>query len=151
MSEASRDSQAGGTGPIALWFRLICVAYAIAFLGSALATFGPAAIPLALAVIAFWGCVFTRRYRQRGVIEKWLAALIVLWFLLALMAPAVRTARQGGRSAGCASQLKLIAIALLNYHDTYGAFPPAHIPDRNGKPMHSWRVLLLPFLEETSN
>ena len=29
-------------------------------------------------------------------------------------------------------------------------FPPAFIPDKNGKPMHSWRVLMLPYLEETS-
>jgi prepilin-type processing-associated H-X9-DG protein len=34
-----------------------------------------------------------------------------------------------------------------NYHDTYGSFPPAYIADNDGRPMHSWRVLLLPFLE----
>ncbi len=34
------------------------------------------------------------------------------------------------------------------YHDAYKSFPPAFIADENGIPMHSWRVLLLPFFEE---
>jgi hypothetical protein len=39
-------------------------------------------------------------------------------------------------------------LAVANYHETYGCFPPAYVADRDGKPMHSWRVLLLPFLEQ---
>jgi hypothetical protein len=42
----------------------------------------------------------------------------------------------------------MIAMALHNYHDTHGAFPPAFVPDQDGRPMHSWRVLILPYLEE---
>jgi len=40
-------------------------------------------------------------------------------------------------------------LALHNYHSNYGAFPPAYLADSNGKPMHSWRVLILPFMEQT--
>jgi hypothetical protein len=39
-------------------------------------------------------------------------------------------------------------LAVANYHDAHGSFPPAYLADRDGKPMHSWRVLLLPFLEQ---
>ena len=39
-------------------------------------------------------------------------------------------------------------MAVANYHNTYGCFPPAYVADRDGKPLHSWRVLLLPFLEQ---
>jgi hypothetical protein len=39
-------------------------------------------------------------------------------------------------------------LAVANYHETYGSFPPAYVADRDGKPLHSWRVLLLPFLEQ---
>jgi Protein of unknown function (DUF1559) len=39
-------------------------------------------------------------------------------------------------------------LAVANYRQTYGAFPPAYVADRDGKPMHSWRVLILPFLEQ---
>jgi hypothetical protein len=37
-------------------------------------------------------------------------------------------------------------LAVANYHETYGCFPPAFVADRDGRPVHSWRVLLLPFL-----
>ncbi|WP_339908259.1 DUF1559 domain-containing protein [Symmachiella dynata] len=46
------------------------------------------------------------------------------------------------------NHLKLIGLALHNYHDAYGTFPPAFVADDNGKPMHSWRVLILPYLDQ---
>lgn len=39
-----------------------------------------------------------------------------------------------------------MALALHNYHDLYGGFPPAVVRDSNGTPLHSWRTLILPFL-----
>jgi len=69
--------------------------------------------------------------------------------LVALLLPAVQQARQAARRMQSSNNMKHIAIALHNYHDTFGTFPPAYIPDENGKPMHSWRVLILPFVEET--
>ena len=36
---------------------------------------------------------------------------------------------------------------MQNYHADFGSLPPAYVADENGKPMHSWRVLLLPYLE----
>jgi len=58
--------------------------------------------------------------------------------------------RIGGdfRRARCLNNLKQIGLAMHNYHDVYKCFPPAYISDENGKPMHSWRVLLLPFMEQ---
>ena len=35
-----------------------------------------------------------------------------------------------------------------SYHDTYKRLPPAAVYDKNGKPLLSWRVLLLPYLEQ---
>jgi hypothetical protein len=32
------------------------------------------------------------------------------------------------------------------YHDEHGHLPPAYIADAQGRPMHSWRVLILPYL-----
>ncbi|MFO0845686.1 MAG: sigma-70 family RNA polymerase sigma factor [Gemmataceae bacterium] len=42
--------------------------------------------------------------------------------------------------------LKALALAMHNYHDANGQFPPAAVTDRAGKPLLSWRVLLLPYL-----
>jgi prepilin-type processing-associated H-X9-DG protein len=50
--------------------------------------------------------------------------------------------------SGCRHNLKQIALAMHNYAERYGTLPPAYIADSHGKPLHSWRVSLLPFLEE---
>ncbi len=47
----------------------------------------------------------------------------------------------------CLNNLSQIAKALLLYHQEHGSLPPAYIADADGKPMHSWRVLILPYLE----
>ena len=48
----------------------------------------------------------------------------------------------------CANHLKQIALALHDYHDTWDCWPPAVTYDETGRAMHSWRVLVLPFLEQ---
>jgi hypothetical protein len=48
----------------------------------------------------------------------------------------------------CDLNLRRIGLAMQNYYALYGSFPPAYLADSAGKPMHSWRVLLLPLLEE---
>jgi hypothetical protein len=49
-----------------------------------------------------------------------------------------------------ADNLKALMLAMHNYHDTYRHFPPAVVHGRDGQggPPHSWRVALLPFLNE---
>jgi hypothetical protein len=44
--------------------------------------------------------------------------------------------------------LGAIAIAMHAYHDKHGHFPPATVYSTSGKPLYSWRVALLPFLEQ---
>jgi RNA polymerase sigma factor (sigma-70 family) len=46
------------------------------------------------------------------------------------------------------NNLKQIALAMHNYHDTYAHFPPPAVYGKDGKALLSWRVLLLPYLEE---
>jgi prepilin-type processing-associated H-X9-DG protein len=62
----------------------------------------------------------------------------------------VPMAREAARRSQCKNNLKQIGLALHNYHDVYGSFPPASVADASGKPMHSWRVLILPFLDQQS-
>lgn len=47
-----------------------------------------------------------------------------------------------------AVNLKIIVLALHDYHDTYRALPPAAICDKNGRRLLSWRVAILPFIEQ---
>jgi len=46
------------------------------------------------------------------------------------------------------NNLKQIGLAMHNYHDTMQMLPPAAICDKNGKPLLSWRVLVLPYIEQ---
>ena len=46
----------------------------------------------------------------------------------------------------CRDNLERIGSALHQYHDRFGSFPPAYVVNDQGRRLHSWRVLLLPFL-----
>jgi hypothetical protein len=94
----------------------------------------------------------SRRRWQIGVrgLMKWMFGLSCLFGLLTLMGRRAGDALETGWRAQCLSNLCQIQLALRNYHETYGAFPPAYIADATGRPMHSWRVLILPFLEQQS-
>jgi len=46
------------------------------------------------------------------------------------------------------NNLKQIGLAMHNYHDAHGSLPPAAICDANGKPLLSWRVAVLPYIEQ---
>jgi len=52
----------------------------------------------------------------------------------------------GTQQAAASNNLKQIGRAMHNYHDATKAFPPAYKGDKNGKPLLSWRVLILPYL-----
>jgi hypothetical protein len=56
--------------------------------------------------------------------------------------------RQRGDRAQSVNNLKQIGLALHNYHDANKRFPPAGIGDRDGKPLLSWRVAILPYIEQ---
>jgi hypothetical protein len=60
----------------------------------------------------------------------------------------VKSAEERKAPIKCQDNLKQFGIAINTYHDAYLAFPPLYTVDANGKPLHSWRVLILPFLEE---
>ncbi len=68
--------------------------------------------------------------------------------LVALLLPAVQAAREAARRTQGMSNLKHIGLAMHNFHDTYRALPAAYNMDADGKPLLSWRVHLLPFLEQ---
>jgi hypothetical protein len=46
------------------------------------------------------------------------------------------------------NSLLAFSEAVHAYHDDYGCFPPPVLRDESGRPMHSWRVLILPYLAE---
>ncbi len=83
----------------------------------------------------------------RTITEVIVVGVLIL-SLIALLLPAFQSPRVTGPRAMCSNNLRQIALALHNYHDVYKSFPPAYVANAGGKPMHSWRVLILPFLEQ---
>jgi len=69
---------------------------------------------------------------------------------LAGLALAGGPVRQGrGSAAMCMNNMKQISLAMMMYETDHGSFPPAYTVDEDGRPLHSWRVLILPYLDET--
>jgi prepilin-type processing-associated H-X9-DG protein len=68
--------------------------------------------------------------------------------LVAILLPAVQSAREAARRAQCVNNLKQIGLALHNYHAANNAFPSSAITDPKGKPLFSWRVAILPYIEQ---
>ncbi len=78
-----------------------------------------------------------------------IVVIVILGVLVAFFLPVVRTAPGAARRTQCKNHLKQIGLALHNYHDTFNAFPPAFTVDASGKPLHSWRTLILPFIDQS--
>jgi len=67
---------------------------------------------------------------------------------VALLLPAVQAAREAAQRNEDANNLKQLALCLLNYEDQNRHLPAQAIYDKQGKPLLSWRVMMLPYLEE---
>lgn len=80
-------------------------------------------------------------------ISAMLFVVVVLWGAWSLTRP-VPIARQVSGRELCCQNFHAIGEAFEQYHRRYGSYPPAYLTDAKGRPQHSWRVLLLPFLGE---
>lgn len=83
-----------------------------------------------------------------------LVVVAIIGLLLALLLPAVQAAREAARRAQCRNHLKQMGIALHNYLDTHGVFPPGYLSDFDSSgtdtgPGWGWAAFLLPQLEQS--
>jgi hypothetical protein len=80
-------------------------------------------------------------FTLRGFLVAIACAALIFAFINVL-----RVADKDTLRSSCDGHLSHIAHALMDYKDAQGSLPPAFKKDANGKAMHSWRVLLLPYL-----
>lgn len=85
---------------------------------------------------ALWTCL-TSPWLLLGVV-------VLLAASAALFVRAVYGVRAQAENTTCRSNLHQIGIQLLSFGEIYGCLPPPFISDHAGKPLYSWRVLLLP-------
>jgi prepilin-type N-terminal cleavage/methylation domain-containing protein len=87
-----------------------------------------------------------------------LIAIGVIALLLAITLPAIQSAREAARRTQCQNNLRQILAAAHNFHDVEGSLPSFYNGTSLEYPlgqwdlfhMHSWRVMLLPYLEQTT-
>ncbi len=74
--------------------------------------------------------------------------IVVVVSLIFVLMPGIMDGPGPSRRAACRSNVTQVMIGLQRYEADHGHFPPAYVTDADGKPMHSWRVLILPYIEQ---
>lgn len=87
--------------------------------------------------------------RRRLVAELAIAVPLGLAALYLLYGPSGDLGSESGQADACQDQLRRIALALAQYRAEHGHLPPPCTQDASGRPLHSWRALILPYLPGT--
>jgi len=93
------------------------------------------------------------RQRRRGfTLIELLVVIAIIGILVGLLLPAVQAAREAARRMQCSNNLRQLGVAMHNYHDSMGSFPPGfmavnHLGQVKGG--WGWTVFLMPFIEQS--
>ena len=93
-----------------------------------------------------WRCVNRRGFTLLEI----LVSIAIIGLLLALLVPAVQSARASARRATCQNQLRQLGLALHLYHDCHDCFPCGSYIKGPSLPIQSgwgWGAMVLPFVD----
>jgi len=99
-----------------------------------------------------------RNRRLAFTLIELLVVIAIIAILIALLLPAVQQAREAARRTQCKNNMKQIALAVYNYHDTHGVFPVNYslrniLGNTNDGPAiansaRSWLQFILPYVDQ---
>jgi hypothetical protein len=123
---------------------------AILTLASAVFAFG--GVGVGLTAIVFMAAFRLRRTRMFGTMATDMIVILIAGLLFVgipwMFVQAVLSENPESHNRDfCTGHMQQILVALYAYNEVHGQFPPAYIADKAGRPMHSWRVLILPYLK----
>ena len=85
-----------------------------------------------------------KRIRKGFTLIELLVVIAIIAILIALLLPAVQQAREAARRSTCKNNMHNIGLALHNYHEIHGTFPPAALywRDRKSTRLNSSHVVI---------
>lgn len=97
----------------------------------------------------YGGIPATRRFVSGFTVLELLVTIAAVGMLVAILLPAMISARESGRRITCSNQLKQIGLAMHQHHDLRGRLPPAwRVADDESGFAYGWAAAILPGLEQ---
>ncbi|MCY2991262.1 MAG: DUF1559 domain-containing protein [Planctomycetota bacterium] len=92
------------------------------------------------------------RFRSGFTLVELLVVIAIIGILVALLLPAIQAAREAARRSECSNNLKQMALATQNFHDSKRMLPPVQIGDNSpvGVGYATYFAFILPYLEATT-
>lgn len=90
-------------------------------------------------------CLRIERQRRAYTVVEIIVSISIVAVLLAILIPAIQDARSSARRVECASKLRQVGLAVMQYHESFGRFPPG---SNRG---YSLFTAILPYLDAAAN